>query len=198
MTAAPAPRISVFGAAHGAPGDPDYELARRLGRLLAEAGYPVCTGGYGGMMAAVSRGAREAGGTVVGVTLAGGSDGRTPNRWLTQEIPTDSLHARLAELLASQACVAVNGGVGTLAEVALGWALLQKETGARKPLILIGPRWQRTIAALTGTLAITPGDVALLTLVETPEEVLAVLRARIAEAPSPECTLEDHAPWLTS
>ena len=56
---------------------------RRLGRLLAVAGYAVCTGGYLGAMAAASQGAREGGGPAIGVTVALWADARTPNRWLT-------------------------------------------------------------------------------------------------------------------
>jgi uncharacterized protein (TIGR00725 family) len=62
-------QITVFGTARSKEGDADYEEARLLGRLLAEAGHTVCTGGYAGAMEAVSRGAHEAGGHVVGVTL---------------------------------------------------------------------------------------------------------------------------------
>ena len=126
-------------------------------------------------MAAVSRGAAEAGGRTVGVTLRG--DPRPANRWLGEEIVARDLHARLRRLLASDAWLAVDGAVGTLNEVALGWALAQKMRGPRPPLVLIGPRWPRVIGALADILAVAPADLALLTFVDTPEEAVAVVQA---------------------
>jgi uncharacterized protein (TIGR00725 family) len=61
--------VAVFGGHAPAPGSADYEMARELGRRLAEAGFIVMSGGYGGTMEAVSRGAREAGGLAIGVTV---------------------------------------------------------------------------------------------------------------------------------
>jgi uncharacterized protein (TIGR00730 family) len=168
-------RASVFGSARTEPGSSAYEDVRRQGRLLAEAGYTVCTGGYLGAMAAASQGAREAGGQVIGVTVAPWADARTPNRWLTEEIATTTLHERLQRLLESDALLGVDGGVGTLAEVALGWNLRQKGA-TRAPLILIGPHWRRVMAALAEALRIPPADLALLTLVDTPVDAVALLR----------------------
>ena len=70
----------------------------------------------------------------------------------------------------------VGGGVGTLAEVTLGWNLRQKGA-TRAPLILIGLQWRRVVAALAEALSIPPADLALLTLVDTPEDAVALLRA---------------------
>src|SRR5690606_16486103 len=61
--------VSVYGGGSPKPGDPAYQQAYELGRLLAEAGYTVMTGGYSGTMEATSRGAKEAGGYVIGVTV---------------------------------------------------------------------------------------------------------------------------------
>ena len=60
--------ITVFGGSRARAGEPDYEEARLLGRELAVRGYQVCSGGYGGVMEAASRGAKEAGGRTVAVT----------------------------------------------------------------------------------------------------------------------------------
>ncbi|HYZ11231.1 MAG TPA: hypothetical protein VE962_05000, partial [Actinomycetota bacterium] len=67
--AAPPPRVTVFGGAWVREDEPEHAEARQFGRLAAGAGFEVANGGYGGIMAAVSRGAAEAGGTVVGVTI---------------------------------------------------------------------------------------------------------------------------------
>src|SRR5438128_10095508 len=60
--------VTVFGSSRPHEGDADYEEARILGRSLAKHGFFVCSGGYGGVMEAVSRGAKEAGGKTFGVT----------------------------------------------------------------------------------------------------------------------------------
>src|SRR5438045_9303208 len=60
--------VTVFGSSRPHEGDADYEEARILGRCLAKHGFFVCSGGYGGVMEAVSRGAKEAGGETLGGT----------------------------------------------------------------------------------------------------------------------------------
>ena len=71
--------VTVFGSSRATPVDPVYRDARRLGRLLAVAGYAVRSGGYSGVMEAVSRGAAEAGGQAIGVTVESWSS--RPNAW---------------------------------------------------------------------------------------------------------------------
>ena len=91
-------RIAVFGSGYPlAPSDTLYAEARALGRLLAEAGFEVATGGYDGAMAAVSQGARDAGGHVIGVTLTL-FDPEPPNPWLTEERRVGTFAERLATL----------------------------------------------------------------------------------------------------
>jgi uncharacterized protein (TIGR00725 family) len=73
-------RITVFGGSRCASDSPEYVEALRLGRLLVEAGFDVCSGGYYGVMEAISRGAHEAGGEVIGVTM--NQFKATPNAYL--------------------------------------------------------------------------------------------------------------------
>jgi len=94
-------------------------IATALGRGLAELGVVVLCGGLVGVMTAVSRGATEAGGTVVGVLPNG--DWRTANPWVTIPIATGVGVARNAIIArAAIALVAVGGGYGTLSEIAFG------------------------------------------------------------------------------
>jgi uncharacterized protein (TIGR00730 family) len=127
---------------------PAYEAARRLGGLLALAGFAVATGGYRGVMEAASRGAAEAGGHVIGVTCKALQDyaGLMANRWVTEEIAYPSLRERLSHLVENcDAAVALPGGIGTLSEVALTWSLLQTGEIPRKPFVLVGPTWRDTL-----------------------------------------------------
>lgn len=165
---------SVFGSARVAEGHPEYEIAHRTGELLAGAGWAVMTGGYQGVMEAVSRGAHGAGGHVIGVTVAAWEGQNRPNRWVVEERREPDLVSRLASLVQADALIAVGGGVGTLTEVALSWNLIQKRHTAA-PLILVGERWGRVVRALADELLLGPDEVAQLRLVDAPEGILREL-----------------------
>ncbi|MGH9167487.1 MAG: LOG family protein, partial [Acidimicrobiia bacterium] len=93
------PVVAVFGSSSAEPGAPDYEDARRLGRLLAEAGVAVATGGYGGLMEAVSSGAHQAGGRVIGVTVPTVFPDRpAANPFVGEERRAESLTERIHQL----------------------------------------------------------------------------------------------------
>ena len=139
--------VTVFGGSQPKPGDPAYRQALRLGRLLAEAGYAVLTGGYIGTMEAVSRGAAQAGGHVIGVTCDEIESWRpvAPNHWVQEERRFATLRQRLYALIDScDAALALPGGVGTLAEIAAMWSQIQTRAISPRPLILIGPEWKAT------------------------------------------------------
>ena len=138
-------KITVFGGSQPKEGDTAYAEARALGRLLAERGHTVLTGGYIGTMEAVSRGACEAGGHVIGVTCEDIEAWRPikANAWVKEEIRKKTLIERLHALIHdSDAALALPGGAGTLAEISLMWNLMIVETLHRRPLILIGDGWQ--------------------------------------------------------
>lgn len=139
-------RVSVFGGSQLAPGDGAYAEAMGLGRLLAERGHSVLTGGYVGTMEAVSRGASEAGGRVIGVTCAEIERWRPvrANGWVAEEWKKETLLDRLATLIGEcDAALALPGGPGTLTEIALTWNLMIVGSIHRRPLILIGQEWER-------------------------------------------------------
>jgi uncharacterized protein (TIGR00725 family) len=120
--------IAVIG--QGAPDEgPAAEAARAVGRLLAEAGAAVVTGGLGGVMAAAGRGAREAGGHATAV-LPGTL--RAEAREADVVVCTGMGEARdLAVVASADAVIAVGGGWGTLAEIGLARKL-------GRPVVLLG------------------------------------------------------------
>jgi hypothetical protein len=141
--------ITVFGGAHPKPGSPEYENARQLGEMIAYAGFQVMTGGYTGTMEAVSRGANEAGGHVVGVSCEEIETWRQMrvNPWVIEEIRLPGLMDRIGYLIRQcDAAIALPGGPGTLAELAVMWNLMIISAIPAKPLVLIGEGWQETIA----------------------------------------------------
>lgn len=133
--------ISVFGSSRPRDGHPDYLEALALGRALAEKGFSVCTGGYGGVMEAVSRGAKEVGGEVLAVTAAFFCSRANP--WVDVEIRVATWQDRLFELIRrGDAYVACKGGTGTLVELAVVWEMLNKRVIERKPFVVLGTFWQ--------------------------------------------------------
>jgi uncharacterized protein (TIGR00730 family) len=170
------PVVTVFGSSRIGRDSAEYDEARRLGKLLAEAGYYVCNGGYSGAMEAVSRGAREGGGRAIGVTVQV-LDGLAPNEFIDEEVGTSSLLMRLDKLTAlASAYVILQGGIGTLLELALVWNLHLMRVYHDKPIILLGPAWRQTIEAASREIMIRDVDLAALTFVDTPEEALAALQ----------------------
>lgn len=169
--------IAVFGSSRRDAEEPLYHEAYILGRLLARAGYAVLSGGYGGSMAAVSRGAVEAGGRAIGVTCAI-FDPNPANRWLTEEVKAPTLIARLAIMLdRSDGFVAVRGGIGTLSEVTLAWSLLQTRSLRNKPLVLLGAGWQPIMDAFLTHSDLGHSIAALARIAATPDDVLSALVA---------------------
>jgi len=172
--------ITVFGASSARPGTGEYREAQRLGRLLAEAGYVVCNGGYGGTMEASARGAVEAGGAVIGVTNAV-FDPRPANRYVTDERKAPDFFERLRRLLTlGEAYVCLRGSLGTLTELSLAWTLLQTRALSRRPFICVGPAWRAVLDACRAHLPVRPKDFALITLVATVDEAVAEVKAHIA------------------
>ena len=144
-------RVTVFGGSQPKQGDAAYSQAVRLGQLLGSVGYTVLTGGYIGTMEAISRGAAEAGGHVVGVTCDEIESWRpvSPNPWVQEEIRFTTIRQMLFGLIEScDAAVALPGGIGTLAEVAEMWSHLQTGAISARPLILVGDGWRNTMDGL--------------------------------------------------
>lgn len=135
--------VTIFGTSKTKPGDSNYELAYRVGKLLAEAGFTIANGGYSGTMLASAKGAAEAGGETIGV-ICSAFKSSTANEYISREIITNSLDERLDKLVAlGQAYAVLPGGTGTLLELAKVWELKNKgflETD--KPIILVGDFWQ--------------------------------------------------------
>jgi len=136
--------VTVFGSSRPRAGDRHYAEAEALGAALAGRGFVVCSGGYGGVMEAVSRGAKEAGGRTLAVTAKFFRS--RPNQWVDEVIQVKSWQDRLFELIRrGHGYVTCPGGTGTLVELAVVWEMLNKGAMNRKPLIVLGDFWQPVI-----------------------------------------------------
>lgn len=183
------PIVSVFGGSAPEPDSPAYQEAYLVGKLLAEAGYTVATGGYSGVMEAASRGAAEAGGHVIGVTTDALNQweekAAKPNRWVKEEIKFPTLRERLFHLVAfCDAAVSLRGGIGTLSEVALTWSLIQVGEIKRKPLILLSEEWDAVLRQFYGSGEyIREEDMAIFKCVATAEEIVPALQSSNGQHP---------------
>ncbi len=169
--------VTVFGSSRPREGDADYEEAWTLGRALAKHGFSVCSGGYGGVMEAVSRGAKESDGKTLGVTAEFFETAKL-NPWIDVELRMKTWEERLFELIRrADAFVACKGGTGTLVELAVVWEMLNKSVMYRKPFAVLGDFWQPVLDRVREVelghpapwgeanarlvyVATTPGDVA--------------------------------------
>lgn len=139
--------VTLFGSSVPREGSADYTTAYECGRLLADAGFAICNGGYAGIMEASARGARDAGGSTIGVTVAEWL--RSPNRWIQQEIKRPTLIDRLMKLVElGDAYVVFRGGTGTLLEFACVLELVNKEMVERRPIVLFGNYWNGVLEVL--------------------------------------------------
>ncbi len=170
--------VTIFGGSKCAEDSTEYRDAKRLGEMLAEAGFTICTGGYLGVMEAASRGAREKGGRVFGIVM--NQFKSEPNRFLTDKVATDHFYDRLQNLITrSVAFVAFRGGMGTVTEISLVWNKLQTKALNDRPLILIGECWQGVISSLQANLVVSDADVNLLEFAADANDALAIIDRRL-------------------
>ena len=169
--------VTIFGGSRCRESDVEYGLARRVGELLAEAGYTICTGGYLGVMEAASRGAREKGGRVLGIVM--NQFKAEPNRYLTDKVATPHFYERLQHLITrSVGFVALRGGMGTVTELSLVWNKIQTRVIEPRPLVLLGDCWPPLVEAWRKYLVVSDQDVAALDFAETPEEAVGIINQK--------------------
>ena len=143
-------RITVFGGSAPKPRETAYQEAFELGKLIGSAGHTVLTGGYIGTMEAVSRGASESGGHVIGVTCQQIEDWRpvSPNKWVAEEMRFDTLRERLLALIDNcDSAIALPGGPGTLTEITMMWNQMMTNSIPARSLALVGDGWKQTFTS---------------------------------------------------
>ena len=176
--------VSVFGSARTREGHPTYDLARRAGRTLGEAGFTVITGGGPGAMEAANRGAREAGARSIGLTIDLPRV-EPANPYLDLEIDFHYFFARKVMFVRySSAFVVLPGGYGTLDETFEALTLIQTGKIRHFPVVLVGTdfwcdlvEWLDARLRAEGTLG--EDDLGLLRVTDSLDEVVAICRAAV-------------------
>lgn len=138
------PSVTVFGSGEAAPDTKEYRSAEIFSRILVNEGIEIVSGGYGGIMEAVSKTAFEKG-LSKGIIVKD-FPGREPNRYLNTKVETNDYVERLGRLISEGDSYAVFGGAtGTAAEIAMILALSEKKLLSGKLLIFIERRWKRFV-----------------------------------------------------
>lgn len=153
------PVVTVFGSHSVTPEQPEYAEARQLGRTLAEAGANVATGGYGGVMEAVSEGAAGGGAEVIGVTAPRLFPHRAgPNRFVRTEIPAHDIYERDRFLLEmASATITLPGNIGTIVEFAEAWrGALLASPSRRSPNVAVGETFRRLADVMIEEFSVHP------------------------------------------
>jgi hypothetical protein len=171
--------IGVMGSARLTESDDWWGRAHQLGVLLAGKGFVIVTGGYGGLMAAVSRGAHEMGGRVIGLPMQHWTNVE-PNQWNADLRWSSNYGTRLNHLLSCDGVIALPGGVGTLSEMAIVWAASQTE-GRALPLVLLGDCWLPVMHAIRENLVVSDKDLSLLRFAASPEEAVREIQTGLQE-----------------
>ncbi len=166
------PIVTIFGSGRTKAEQPAYSIAFETGSVLAEAGFTIANGGYGGTMQAAAQGARQAGGTIIGVTCTAFKS--KPNPYISREISTASLDERLQKLIElGRAYIVLGGGTGTLVELAMVWELKNKHfLETDKPVILVGEFWQPLVELMASD---DPDSRSYVTVVQSPAQLPKML-----------------------
>jgi uncharacterized protein (TIGR00730 family) len=175
------PCATVFGSARFKEGHPYYALGRELGSKLAQAGFTVMTGGGPGLMEAVNRGAREAGGYSVGANIKLPVE-EAPNPYLDRWVEFRYFFVRKLMLEKySYAFLALPGGIGTLDEIFETSVLIQTGKMQKFPFVLMGKSfWTPLVDYLRERLlsagTVDPEDVTRWRLTDSPDEAVEIIR----------------------
>lgn len=182
----PDPCVTVFGSSRISEGHPHYQMARDLGRSLAEAGYSVITGGGPGLMEAANRGAKDGGGYSMGCSIALPAEQKR-NAWLDSYVHFEHFFVRKVMLVKySRAFVVLPGGFGTVDEAFEIATLIQTGKLTRFPIVAMGVAFWEPVRQLLRDTMVPQGliDEADLRLVKLTDNVAeAVDWIRTGSAP---------------
>jgi uncharacterized protein (TIGR00730 family) len=169
--------VSIFGSARTHPSDPYYQAAEETGRLLAQAGFTVITGGGPGIMEAGNKGAFEAGGKSIGCNIELPFE-QSPNRYQTKSLSFNYFFVRKTMFIKfSNAYIIFPGGFGTLDELFESLTLIQTRKIRNFPVVLFGSQyWQGLVQWISSTMLkagnISEEDLLLMHLTDSPQDAV--------------------------
>ena len=195
------PCVTVFGSARIKADNPYYELARKMGAVIARLGFTVMTGGGPGIMEAANRGAKEIGGRSVGCNIELPFE-QKPNDYLDRCVTLHYFFVRKTLLVKySYAFVFLPGGAGTLDEMFEALTLIQTGKIKNFPIVILGTDYWRELIAFINKIAglgmISPQDVDLIFATDSIDQAIEHIRAKAIEPFGlRRVTRVHHMPWL--
>ena len=176
------PCISIFGSARTPENHPTYQLTVDIAKEVVNSGYGVITGGGPGIMEAANKGAKLALGTSVGLNILLPFE-QSSNKYIDPDKTINFQYFFVRKVMFvkyAQGFVVMPGGVGTLDELFEAITLIQTEKIKKIPIILVGKSyWEGLIDWLKNSMLkeknISPEDLYLFKVVDTPEEVIDAL-----------------------
>ncbi|MBX7152512.1 TIGR00730 family Rossman fold protein [bacterium] len=171
------PAVSIFGSARALRGSKNYQLAETCGRQLVKAGYAVITGGGPGIMEAANKGAKEAGGKSIGLSIELPFEAKS-NDYLTSELWFNYFFVRKVMFVKyASGFIVLPGGFGTLDEFYEAVTLIQTQKITPFPIVLIGKKyWKELIDWMSATVLaeknISPKDMDLFYTTDDPKDAV--------------------------
>jgi uncharacterized protein (TIGR00730 family) len=168
--------ITVFGSSKPAVDEDQYITAYNLGKELASSGFDICTGGFNGIMEAASKGAVEAGAEAIGVTvrLWGGKT----NKYITKEVVCDTLFERINKLIElGDGFVVLQGGTGTLLELAAVWEYSNKGLMDIKPVACHSSVWKTIVSEMNQQMKLEGRSTELVKVFESIEDIVKYFKS---------------------
>lgn len=175
-------RVAFLGGASTKPNDQYFKDAVEVAKLLAKNGYKIVNGGGPGIMRASTIGAKEANSDVLAITYHPAFkhknyEGTDPQNNFDEEIMTIDYFDRTKVMLQnSDVHIVFKGGTGTISEFGMSWASSRIHEGHHKPIILYGDFWNHIIKELQTHMLMRPGEVELVKICNTPEQVLDYIK----------------------
>jgi uncharacterized protein (TIGR00730 family) len=178
------PSVSIFGSTRVKPGDEVYKKAEHIGRLLAENGFGVITGGGPGVMEAANKGAASAGGNSIGLNIEIPSE-QKPNPYANVTLHFRYFFVRKVMFVKyAVAYIILPGGFGTMDELFEAVTLIQTQKIKPFPLILVGSNywkdllgWMKEVVLKEGK--ISPSDLEILQLIDEPAEIVKTIKKMV-------------------
>ena len=170
--------ITIFGSSKPSGGEAQYRTAYNIAKKLALKGFNICSGGFNGIMEAVSKAAVEVGAQAIGVTVdLWGADA---NRFVTKEIKCSSLLERINKLIEfGDGFVVLQGGTGTLVELAVVWESINKGLMRTKPVVCHSVLWKKIVAEMNNQMQLEERSTDLVKTFDTEDEIVDYLSKTI-------------------
>ncbi len=175
------PAVSIFGSARTKPGMANYKLAEELARLIVKSGFAVITGGGPGLMEAANKGAKEAGGKSVGLSIQLPFETKG-NDFLTMEVNFNYFFVRKVMFVKyARGFIALPGGLGTMDELFEMLTLIQTGKVDPFPIVLIGKTyWSGLLdwmkASMLKERYINPEDLELFHVTDSAKEAVSIIQ----------------------